>query len=159
MMRTIKTDKPKKGIKGWFQKKYDKFVYKKHYRDRVKHFKPAIYMSSDAPESLYYILAKRLENVLDYAEKDTCMLYEDWNPKMLNVAIRLARHLACMDDEPYYPEHINMNNLKRFIPERRREFFKEDQFRIKHEMFYDIKAKHLLFSIIETYNDDFWYDD
>ena len=165
-------------IKDWVQSKYRTYKYMRRHKARLKHIESALTWSDGHPCALYFLLAKKLESVLDYAEKESTDINR-WNIKMLKVAIKLAWHFSFEEEEQYYPDHINMNNLKRFIPER--EWHKYDKepnyFKIRfgrtgnigcyfgkwgnhtREMrFYDIKAKHLLFSIIETYNDDFWCD-
>ena len=163
------------GTKGWFKKIYNKYLYKKHrYVRKIKMLKEANKEDWDYT-TFYSLIATKLENILNYASKDSVALVESWSPDKIRVAISLARHLS--GEKEHYPEYINNTNINRFVSDVDMGYFNfhhedrpfenwkcenmkgilgADLDRIAYEELYDIKAKSLLFEILKNYINNWW---
>ncbi len=147
----------KAGIKRWFQLLHERYVFNKHCKERCRNLRNALKMPDYDQHSFYALIALKLENIFHYAVLDSNSYTETWRPDMIRRAIDIAWYLAGDGD---FSQDVNMNNITRFIPEYERykyELNGQWEDKIQKEEFYNIKAKHLLFKIIETYI-DFWYD-
>lgn len=110
-----------KGFKGWFKKIYNKYLYKKHRCARKAKMLREVNKNDWDYTTFYSLIATKLENILDYASKDSVAYVESWSPDKIRVAISLARHLS--GEKEHYPEYINNTNINRFVPEVDRSFF------------------------------------
>ena len=104
---------------------------------------------------IYSLLGTKLENVLDYAQNDSVCEIEDWRIDRLKTCIALCKKLS--DKVPYYPKHINKNNIRRFVREEDLRFYDFENNEFSYQWLYDTKAKHLLFELLKTYI-GYWWD-
>lgn len=126
---------------------------------------------------IYTILRTKLENVLDYAENDSVVDIDHWHIDKLKICINLCKKLSGKVTE--YPAHINMNNINRFVHKDYQwcygitdcrdtvittidddinlSIMAEEKKRCHQELFYDVKAKHLLFNLLCNYI-EYWWD-
>lgn len=124
---------------------------------------------------IYSLIAAKLENVLDYAIKDSVTYPEHWKLDKLKICIKLAKHLAGITEN--YPEHINKNNIARFVHPTELKFFnfnhEERPFEkwntdvlnfvtgklldeANYHALYDVKAQHLFFKMLNQYINCWW---
>ena len=176
-MRIIKTIsiEETEGFKGWFKQIYTRYLYRKHHCARKTNLRKEINKQDWDYSTFYSLIAAKLENILDYAEKDSVAQIQSWYPDKIKTAISLAKHLS--GEKEHYPEYINNTNLNRFVPEIDRNFFNfhhEDRSlegckidnmktipgstldRIIYEELYNIKARNLLFEILKNYINNWW---
>lgn len=164
-----------KGFKGWLKKIYNKYLYKKHCCTRKVKMLREVNKNDWDYTTFYSLIATKLENILDYASKDSVTYIESWYPDKIRVAISLARHLS--GEKEHYPEYINNTNINRFVNEIDMGYFNfhhedkpfegwkcenmknilgADLDRIDYEELYNIKAKSLLFEILKNYINNWW---
>ena len=163
------------GFSGWFKKIYNRCLYKKHYCARKLKMLKEVRKRDWDYSTFYSLIATKLENILDYAKKDSVAHVESWYPDKIKTAISLAKHLS--GEKEHYPEYINNTNIRRFVSEsdigyfnfhhedRPFEGWKIDKMktipgstldRIAYEELYAIKAKNLLFELLKNYINNWW---
>lgn len=126
---------------------------------------------------IYKLLLAKLENVQEYYISDR--ISESWNgnEQKIKYAIGILKHLIDTSTESY-PEHINTNNIKNYVPEDMLKYYNfhnedkpfkdwkspfmsningKDLDRINRHAFYDDKARQILFKLLERYM-PFWWD-
>lgn len=110
----------------------------------------------DCPEYFYEMMRLKLENLLEISKKDPLATFD---PKYVHIAIRLCKMLE--EDRMYYLRPINIQNYKNYDECKNWNFNKTEiiDFEITDDLvfkvdiklrakFYKIKAKNLLFKII-----------
>ncbi len=126
---------------------------------------------------VYKLLLVKLENIQDYYIYDREGVHWNGNEYKIQYAINILKHLI---DETLdtYPEHINTNNIKNYVPENMIQYYNfhnEDKpfkdwtldcmrniegkelDRINRQEFYDIKARAILFKLLNNYL-PYWWD-
>jgi len=121
---------------------------------------------------IYKLLERKLRNIQEYAKIDTVTYESNWQPRYLDIAIKLCEKLQYGIHDIGY---VNINNAKRFRdardlnfeprqpnPHIRSEILKQaweqvDFVKYAKEDLYEIKARHLLFKILENYI-GYWWD-
>ena len=134
---------------------------------------------------IYDLLSVKLKNILEYSETKTVTEPKEWRPEWIKRAITLIDIVR--DSTYIYENgfNVNLNNYKRFGKEavfaynsierykkeieetgpirygtlngKQMPIYLEDLIRYGKEDIYHIKARHLLFSILEHYI-EYWWD-
>ena len=133
---------------------------------------------------IYDLLSAKLKNVLEYSETTTITTTKAWRPQWIKRAIALIDILKGTEDF-LHDVYVNLNNYKRFgmeakvfynsiqqyekeieetggirygtINGKKTPVFLEEMIKFNKEEIYQIKARHLLFKILNQYI-VYWWD-
>ena len=133
---------------------------------------------------IYDLLSAKLKNVLEYSETTTITTTKAWRPQWIKRAIALIDILKGTEDF-LHDVYVNLNNYKRFgmeakvfynsiqqyekeieetggirygtINGKKKPIFLEEMIKFNKEEIYQIKARHLLFKILNQYI-VYWWD-
>ena len=133
---------------------------------------------------IYDLLSAKLKNVLEYSETTTITTTKVWRPEWIKRAIALIDILKGTEDF-LHDVYVNLNNYKRFGMEakvfynsilqyekeieetggirygmvngKKKPIFLEEMIKFNKEEIYQIKARHLLFKILNQYI-VYWWD-
>lgn len=133
---------------------------------------------------IYDLLSAKLKNVLEYSETKTITTTKAWRPEWIKRAIALIDILKGTKDF-LHDVYVNLNNYKRFGMEakvfynlifkyekeieetggirystvngEKKPIFLEEMIKFNKEEIYQIKARHLLFKILNQYI-VYWWD-
>lgn len=126
---------------------------------------------------IYRLLLVKLENIQEYYTVDR--VCESWNgnEQKIKYAIGILRHLTDTTTNSY-PVHINTNNIRNYVSEDKLKYYNfhnEDKpfknstvsflsniegtelDRINRQEFYDVKARIILFKLLNRYL-PYWWD-
>lgn len=133
---------------------------------------------------IYDLLSAKLKNVLEYSETTTITTTKAWRPQWIKRAIALIDILKGTEGF-LHDVYVNLNNYKRFgmeakvfynsilqyekeieetggirygtINGKKKPIFLEEMIKFNKEEIYQIKARHLLFKILNQYI-VYWWD-
>ena len=133
---------------------------------------------------IYDLLSAKLKNVLEYSETTTITTTKSWRPEWIKRAIALIDILKGTEGF-LHDVYVNLNNYKRFGMEakvfynsiqqyekeieetggirygmvngKKKPIFLEEMIKFNKEEIYQIKARHLLFKILNQYI-VYWWD-